>query len=164
VLGGAEVPVCFKRLDSLLQIHEPKKVVLFFGDNLINASPAEIQSQYESMLALLNQAVVASENCYLILPTYEMAVATKRNVPAKNLANTLKVNSSVKALVGNRCQVLDGLEAMKDSPLLVKETLIRKAVEGTTGCFGAASNDNIHLCGEAAREFAQKACEWIRLR
>ncbi len=161
-IGSVEVPVCKKRLDSLFKIHQPRKVLFVFGDNLVSATPQQIETQYLDMVQLVIKAGILPENCYLLLPTYEMQVEKVRHVPQKNLFNTLKVNTAVKAAMSGKCQILDGLDAMKSSVLLVGEVLKRVGVEGTTGCFGAAADDNIHYCGEAARELAEKACDWIR--
>jgi len=97
-----------------------------------------------------------------VTPTFEMEVSTKRNVPSKNLANTKKVLDAVRSEVRDQCRILDGLDLMKNSSLLRGEVLKRIAVEGTSGCFQAAANDNIHICGGAARELATHVCGEIR--
>jgi len=157
-LGGTSAPVCKKRLEQLLDIHQPSRVLLFFGDNLLSASAEEIRNQYRKMTGTLEKGGIHGENCILLTPTYEMAVASKRNVPSKNLENTVKVIKAIEAEAGSKCRILNGLELMKDSPLLKGEVLDRVAVEGTSGCFGAAANDNIHYCGRAAEELAEKVC------
>ncbi|MBU6155183.1 MAG: hypothetical protein KGP28_12840 [Bdellovibrionales bacterium] len=162
VLRGPQTPQCMKRLNPLLAGHKPKKIVLFFGDNLLSAETPEIQRQYRLLLQGIRAAGIAPGDCLLVTPTYEMEVSTKRNVPAKNITNTRKVLAAIRAEVGEECRILDGLELMKSSPLLKHETLRRVAVEGTNGCFQAAANDNIHLCGEAARELANRVCAEIR--
>ncbi len=158
-LGGSSAPVCKKRLNRLVGIHQPSRVLLFFGDNLLSATTEEIRSQYRKMIRALEEAGIRGENCILLTPTYEMAVASKRNVPSKNFENTMKVIKAIEAEAGPSCRILNGLELMKNSPLLKGEVLAREAVEGTSGCFGAAANDNIHYCGRAAQELADKVCE-----
>jgi hypothetical protein len=162
VLRGPQTPVCMKRLSPLLQRHKPKKLVLFFGDNLLSAETLEIRRQYWLFLEEIRASGIAPGDCLLITPTYEMEVSSKRNVPSKNIANTRKVLAAIRAEVGEECRILDGLELMKASPHLKNETLRRVAVDGTSGCFQSAANDNIHICGEAAREFANRVCAEIR--
>jgi hypothetical protein len=160
-LGGASTPVCKKRLDPLIEIHQPSRVLLFFGDNLLSATPAEIRKQFRDLIGVLDPRGIRGENCILLTPTYEMAVASKRNVPSKNLENTLKVIHAIETEASGHCRIINGLETMKSSPLLKGETLSRVAVDGTSGCFGAATNDNIHYCGKAAQELAERVCEFI---
>ncbi len=160
-LGVDSVPTCKKRLDQLIGIHEPSRVLLFFGDNLLSANTDEIRKQFREMIGILDSKGIRGENCILLTPTYEMAVASKRNVPSKNLENTLKVLRAVQTEVAARCRIINGLEIMKDSPLLKGDILAREAVEGTSGCFGPAANDNIHYCGKAAQELAEKVCETV---
>ncbi len=160
-LGGSLVPVCKKRLDRLIETHRPTQTLLFFGDNLLTASTDEIRSQYRKVIQTLEKAGIRRENCTLLTPTYEMAVATKRNVPSKDLENTIKVIKAIEAEAGTSCRILNGLDLMKESPLLKGETLSREGVEGTSGCFGGAANDNIHYCGKAAQELAEKTCRAI---
>ncbi len=166
VLPGPQKPACLKRLHPLLQGHKPKKLVLFFGDNLLSAETNEIRRQYRLFLQEIKDSGIAPADCLLVTPTFEMEVSTKRNVPSKNITNTRKVLAAIRAEVisdmSAECRILDGLELMKSSPLLKHETLRRVAVEGTNGCFQAAANDNIHICGEAAREFANRVCAEIR--
>jgi hypothetical protein len=158
VLRGTGTPECYKRLNPLLSGHRPKKIVLFFGDNLLSAESREIRRQYRLLIREIREAGIAPADCLLLTPTFEMEVSSKRNVPSKNLANTEKVLAAIRAETGDECRILDGLELMKGSRLLKGETLKRIAVEGTGGCFQAAANDNIHICGEAARELANRVC------
>ncbi len=160
-LGGDSAPICKKRLVQLIGIHQPSRVLLFFGDNLLSASTDEIRKQFREMIRILENKGIRGENCILLTPTYEMAVASKRNIPSKNLENTLKVLRAVQTEVAARCRIINGLEIMKDSPLLKGDILAREAVEGTSGCFGPAANDNIHYCGKAAQELAEKVCETV---
>jgi hypothetical protein len=160
-LGTNALPVCKKRLKSLIEIHHPKKVLIFFGDNLLTNTPAEIKNQYHLMLQVLKQAGYGPKECLLVTPTYEMAIATKRNVSAKTVANTEKVLGAIKDEIGEACTVISGLQIMDNSPYLADQKLKRIGVEGTTGCFGAAANDNLHLCGESAQDFANRVCTKI---
>ncbi len=146
----------------MISNHKPKKLVLFFGDNLLSSQNAEIRRQYGLLLQEIRAARIAAADCLLVTPTYEMEVSTRRNVPSKNLTNTRKVLAAIRAEVGDQCRIVDGLELMKESSLLRGETLSRVDVNGTSGCLGAAVNDNIHLCGEAAREFANRVCAEIK--
>ena len=55
-----------------------------------------------------------------------MEVKNKRNSKHKNLKNTLKViNSAIKG-VGDRCQVISGVELMSDSELLKKNKTLKR--------------------------------------
>jgi hypothetical protein len=162
IMQGPQTPACLKRLNPLLAGHKPKRLVLFFGDNLLSAETPEIKRQYRLMLQEIRAAGVAPGDCLMVTPTFEMEVSTKRNVPSKNITSTRKVLAAIRSEVRDQCRILDGLELMKNSPLLRGEVLRRIAVEGTSGCFQAAANDNIHICGEAAREFANRVCGEIR--
>lgn len=162
VTPGSRAPECKKRIPALLKTHRPKKIVLFFGDNLLSASTSEIRRQYRELLDQVKNAAPRPEECILITPTFEMEVTERRNVPAKNLLNTKKVINAIKSETQDHCVILDGLELMKNSAFLDNETLKRISVPGTRGCLGGAINDNIHLCGEAAKEFAEQSCKAIR--
>ena len=161
-LMGKEAQLTHKRLSSLIQLHSPNKVAVFFGDNLISFEDFQIRLQVEKTISALRRSGIYNGQCIFITPTFEMQVGTKRNVPLKHFRNTLRVNEAIKETVAGRCAVIDGLELMKDSSLLLKDqTLLRKSSPGRIGCGGAAVNDNIHYCGEAAAEFAHKVCEQI---
>jgi hypothetical protein len=156
------VPACKKRIGPMLEAHKPERMVIFFGDNLLLKPEREILALYDRMYKLLEQAGVTKENCFFLAPTYEMEVATKRNVPAKDLANTLAVNAAIRKAADGRCTYLDGVELMKGSPLLLSSNLLKRLQpEGMSGCHGAAANDNIHVCGEAARDFAERVCDAV---
>lgn len=161
-LMGNEAELTHKRLQSLISLHTPVRVAVFFGDNLISFQEFQIRMQVEKTINALHQSGISNGQCIFILPTFEMQIGTKRNVPLKHYRNTLRVNTAIKEAVDNRCLVIDGLELMSNSPLLLKDqTLLRKSSPGRVGCAGAAVNDNIHYCGEAAAEFAHKVCEQI---
>lgn len=158
-----QVPLCKKRLRVMLEAHHPRRVLAFFGDNLLSASEAEIKNQFAQLVKTIREYGTDPRNCYIMTPTYEMDVTEKRNVPAKNLANTLKVIKAVKAAAGNDCRVIDSVELMGDSALLLQTQLLKRAQsEGMGGCLGAAGNDNIHVCGEAAKDLADRVCGILR--
>jgi hypothetical protein len=157
---GHEVPVCQKRLKEMISSHRPKKVLVFFGDNVLDLSEKEIASQFERMTTIIKDQSYASQDCYVMTPTYEMSVATRRNVPYKHLANTLKVINAAKKAVGDRCKFIDGIELMKNSKYLLPTNVLKRVeVSGTFCSAGQTGNDNIHVCGEAAQEMAQKICQ-----
>lgn len=157
---GAMVPECKRRLDPMIKKHHPKKVLVFFGDNLLLHPEDYISSQVKSMVELIRSRGIDYQNCFFLTPTYEMEVSVQRNMPGKNFENTKTVNAFIKKAVGDRCQILDGLELMKDSPLVLGANLLKRSQpQGETDCFGERSNDNIHYCGDAAQELAQKVCE-----
>jgi hypothetical protein len=88
-----------------------------------------------------------------------MEVKSKRNVSRKNLVNTSRISRIILNAIENKCQHLDGLDIMKDSSYFDgKELLRRVPIVGKPGCSGAAENDNIHVCGEAAKDFAERVC------
>lgn len=156
---GDQVPLCKKRLSPMVDAFTPKRVLFFFGDNYIGNSDAEIIKDTELLIKTLDEKNIPQENCYFLSPTYEMQIVTKRNVPRKNLANTQRIINALKKGLNGHCHFLDGLEIMKDSEFFDgKELLKRVQVEGKPGCSGAAGNDNIHICGKAAQDFANKVC------
>ena len=158
-----QVPLCKKRLKPMLEAHHPKRILAFFGDNLLGASEAEIKNQFDRLIKTVKDYGTDPRNCYIMTPTYEMDVLEKRNVPAKNLANTLKVVKAIKAAAGNDCQVIDSVELMSDSALLLQTQLLKRVQsEGMSGCLGPSGNDNIHVCGEAAKDLAGRVCGLLR--
>ena len=143
----------------MLKAHGPKKVLVFFGDNLLTNTREEVLKQFKGMAEEITAQKYKSTECFFLTPTYEMEVSVKRNVPAKNLENTLRVIGWIKEAVGDRCQVIDGVELMKNSSYHLDSNLMKRVqVKGLVGCDGGAKNDNIHLCGEAATEFAERVC------
>ena len=147
-----------RRIAHLLDLHTPKKVVFQFGGNMIGLSDAEISRQID---ALVN--VVKERECFFITPTYEMTVVDHRNVPTRNLAAVLRINRLITAAVNGRCQIINGVEIMKDSPYFDgKELLSRVQIPGLVGCAGAAGNDNVHVCGEAAKDWALRICDLLK--
>jgi hypothetical protein len=161
ILGGKEIPVCWKRARSLIEIHRPTGVLLQFGDNLLSLDATTTETQTKDLLKIVEAAGIPPERCFFATPTYEMAVQAKRNVPAKNLANTLKVRSAIERASKGRCTLVDGTALLAASPLLDRDLLARVPVEGTTGCLGKAVNDNTHTCGAAARAWAEAVCSAI---
>ncbi|PIP90736.1 MAG: hypothetical protein COW01_13085 [Bdellovibrionales bacterium CG12_big_fil_rev_8_21_14_0_65_38_15] len=150
-----ELLKCQKRLGSIVEAHKPKEVVIFLGDNLMGSSEAGAKSQFKQLLAQ-----VGSSKCTMITPTYEMQVTSRRSVSAKNLENTQKIIRALKFAAAGKCRVIDSLELMKRSPYfdVHKKLLKRVKIEGLGGCTGASSNDNIHVCGGAAKDFADRVC------
>ncbi len=156
---GDAVPLCKKRISPMLDAYAPKKILFFFGDNYIASPDDEIARETEALMKLITEKNISSTDCYFLTPTYEMQIQTKRNVPRKNLANTQRIATVIKKTLKDRCQHLDGLELMKDSAFYDGNELLKRIlIEGKPGCSGAASNDNIHICGEAAKDLAQKVC------
>lgn len=158
ILGKAEVPVAWKRASSLLKHHSPQAVLLQFGDNLLSLPPSEIEAQTAGILNELERAGLDRDHCFFATPTFEMAVSTRRNVPAKNLQNTLKVRQAIERAAKDRCTLLDGTSLLAHSPWLEHGLLKRVSIPGTVGCAGSAVNDNTHVCGEAARAWAEAVC------
>jgi hypothetical protein len=159
---GAAVPFCKKRMEFMIDEHKAQKVLYFFGDNYISSEDSVIIKDINQLMNITFEKGIASQNCFFLAPTYEMQVATKRNVSRKYLANTQRINAAIKKAIGDRCQVLDGLEIMKSSPYFDgKELLKRVQIEGKIGCAGAATNDNIHICGMAAKDLAQRVCDIV---
>jgi hypothetical protein len=160
--AGESVPLCKKRIASMLETHQPKKVLFFFGDNHIASSDEEIIKETELLMKTVNEKGVSPENCFFLTPTFEMEIKTKRNVSRKNLLNTERITQAIRSGIQSRCQLIDGVEIMKSSSYFDgKELLKRVQVEGKIGCAGAASNDNIHICGEAAKDLALKICQTL---
>lgn len=161
-LMGKEATLIHKRITSLIEFHNPERVAVFLGDNLISLQDNQIRLQVQRTLEVLQQSGVNYGQCIFITPTFEMQVSVKRNVPLKDYKNTLRINTIIKDTVSDNCLIIDGLDLMKTSSFLLKnQTLMRKGSRGLIGCGGAALNDNIHYCGEAAAEFATKVCEKI---
>jgi hypothetical protein len=162
--SGDAVPLCKRRLPQALAAHTPKKVAAFFGDNLLGQPPQTVTAQFDRFVAAISQANVAPENCLIVTPTYEMETGGKRSVPSKDLANTQKVAAAARAAMGGRCLIVDGTDLMRTSSHLIEAQggpyLMRHAVAGTSGC--GASADNIHVCGEAARDLANRVCDRLR--
>lgn len=160
---GTTVPACQRRITPMLEMHDPKKVMVFLGDNLLTNTQEQIITQFKNLLSKIKERNITKENCFFVTPTYEMAVTKKRNVPAKNLVNTQAVIAGIKTAVEGNCQVIDGLDLMKDSDyyLADKNLLMRVPRPGGAGCMGASENDNIHICGEAAYDFANRVCAKI---
>ena len=159
-IGAKEkVPLCKKRLESMLETHAPQRILVEFGGNY-NAQPDEFIAQdIRKLIKVLQTKNISKENCFFLHQTYEMEVATKRNVPHKNYENMKRVGNVIQKTIEEACQFIDGFELMKNSPYFDgKELLKRIPIEGRPGCMGAAANDNAHLCGEAAKDFASRVC------
>jgi hypothetical protein len=160
---GEQVPLCKKRFAPMIDTFAPQKFMLFFGDNYIASSDEQIILETTKTLDLLEEKGIRSENCFFLTPTFEMEVATKRNVTRKNYENTLRISNAIKKASEGRCTIIDGLEIMKNSPYYLSNKLLKRVhIPGNNDCAGAASNDNIHICGEAARDLAEKVCQKLR--
>jgi hypothetical protein len=156
---GPTLPLCQKRLPEMIDSYNPKKILFFFGDNMIASSDQEIKNEIFGLLEIISKKNITRENCYFLTPSFEMEVKTKRNVTRKNLSNTERIRDIIANNLLNKCQHIDGLEIMKTSSYFDgKELLRRVLIQGKAGCGGAAENDNIHICGEAAKDLAEKVC------
>ncbi len=160
-LGANEkVPMCKKRIDPMLKAHQPKKVFFEFGGNYISNPSIDVKKQIDELLVIVAQNNIDIENCYFLTPTFEMEVDSRRNVPQRNLTNVLKITNVIEEALKGRCQHINGIEVMRSSPYFDgKEILKRIPIQGLAGCGGAAVNDNVHVCGEAARDLAEKVCQ-----
>lgn len=156
------VPLCKKRIEHILSSHRPQKVVFNFGGNMIGQSEKQITTQIINLMEIVERNNISLDDCFFITPTYEMEVATNRNVPARNLESVTKVMKIIRSNINGKCTHLDGLKIMKDSPYFDGNQLLKREIIDTDGgCAGAAKNDNVHICGKAALDFANRLCELI---
>lgn len=162
-IGAADkVPVCKKRIGPMIDGHSPRQIMFEFGGNYIAQSDEFIRKDINLLMETVSAKGISRENCFFLHQTFEMEVSTKRNVPLKNLDNMKRIRDVIEKSLQNRCQFLDGMTLMQDSAYFDgKELLKRVPIEGRGGCSGAASNDNAHVCGEAARDFAQRICQFL---
>lgn len=164
-LGANEVvPLYKKRIEPMLLEHDPKRVVFEFGGNYIGETInlTKIKTDVRALMKVIADNKIDQENCFFLTPTFEMQVATKRNIPHHNLKGVIIVRDLIKSLIKGSCTHIDGLDVMKESDYFDgKEFLKRIPIAGKPGCSGAASNDNVHVCGEAAKELAERVCERI---
>lgn len=160
-IGSKEnVPVFKKRISSIIEYYQPKKVAFNFGGNYISMSNEIIENETLRLKQVIEQYKIAHKDCYFITPTYEMEVRDHRNVPLKNLSNIQRINRIITSNLGDHCQIIDGLEVMNDSIYFDGNELLKRInIVGRSGCMGAAQNDNTHVCGEAARDYAQRLCQ-----
>jgi hypothetical protein len=158
-----QVPLHKKRLDHILNFYKPQKIVLNFGGNSISQSEQQIKNDIYKAIKILNINEIPGHQCYFVTPSFEMEVATRRNLPSRDLDAVTKITEIISRHLANRCQLVSGLDLMQKSNLLnpVNFTLKRIPIEGDIGCLGAAANDNVHICGLAAKELADKICELI---
>ncbi len=159
-----QVPLCKKRLSPMLAAHTPKKILLSFGGNYIGKTidEAKVKKEIIRTMEVIQSHGLTQEQCFFVSPTFEMEVATQRNVPHRDLVALMKVTDIIRPLLKDKCQLVEGTTLMQDSALLnEKKHLRRVQVPGTNGCLGAAQNDNVHICGEAASEMAHKLCELV---
>lgn len=154
-----QVPDCKKRIEPMIRIHNPKKVLFQFGGNYIASSDEVIALQTEELMKTVVRSGLSFEQCFYLTPTFEMEVSTQRNVPLRDLKNVKRITKVISEALKGRCQLIDGVEIMKSSEFFDgKELLKRIKVDGLSGCFGPAVNDNVHVCGEAARDWAERVC------
>lgn len=157
-----KVPLCKKRLSHIISTHDPKRIVFNFGGNMIREKDSQIISQAKELISIVKKYNLKKEQCYFVTPTFEMEVRDRRNIPHRNLANVQRVSNLIKTTIIKDCQHLDGVEIMKDSPYYNgQDKLKRIPIAGRSGCMGAAQNDNVHICGEAAKDFANRICDHI---
>lgn len=156
---GPKLELCERRIPNIIDSYQPKKLLLFFGDNMIASTDEDIKKEINELISVLDAKNIKRDNCYFLTPTFEMEVKDKRNVTRKNLSNTERIKNIISTTINDQCQHIDGLEIMKGSAYFDgKELLKRQIIEGKPGCGGAAQNDNIHICGEAAKDLAEKVC------
>ncbi len=161
--NGDKVPLCKKRIDPMLKNYLPKRVLFFFGDNYIASTDEMISKDLSQFSKVITDNFITKENCFFLTPTFEMEIKTKRNVTRKNLANTIRINQLIEKGLKETCQIINGVELMKDSEFYDgKELLKRVQIEDKIGCSGGALNDNIHICGRAAEDLARKTCQILR--
>lgn len=129
---------------------------------MINQSDESVSNQVIKLNNILAKFKILPENCFFITPTYEMQVKSNRNIPHRNLKNVLHLTSIIKNALGLSCTHISGVDLMKNSPYFDGvELLIRDIIPTDLGCGGAAENDNVHICGKAAKDFAQRLCSII---
>lgn len=160
--SGDKVPLCKKRLGPMIEAHKPRRILLEFGGNYISSKDDFIKNDIENLMRELEKYEIEPQNCYFLHQTYEMEVDKKRNVPLKNITNTIRILNIIKDTISNRCQLIDGMELMKNSSYFDGVELLKRIpIENRSGCFGAAVNDNAHVCGAAAKDFADRVCRII---
>lgn len=158
--ANQKVPICKKRIEPMLTGHQPRKVLFEFGGNYISNPSLDVKKNIEELMALISKNNISAENCYFLTPTFEMEVESRRSVPQRNLTNVQIVTEKIQTALAGRCQHISGIELMKSSPYFDgKELLKRIPIQGLVGCTGAASNDNVHVCGEAAKDLAERVCQ-----
>ena len=97
-----KVPLCKKRVKQILETHQPKKILFFFGDNSPSRSK-KYRRQFSRLAQIAKDFGLSKERCFILTPTYEMEVKNKRNSKHKNLRNTLKVIKSAIRGASDRC-------------------------------------------------------------
>jgi hypothetical protein len=159
-IGSKEmVPECKKRIAPMLAAHNPKKVLYQFGSNMIGSTDQVVKKQVDLLMKATSENGIAPQNCFFMTASYEMEVTNRRNVPTRNLQTSLKINQLISEAINGRCQIINGLELMKDSPYFDQKDLLKRVIiKGLPGCGGSAVNDNVHICGEAARDMAERVC------
>lgn len=162
-LGSKEqVPLCKKRLEYMLKDHTPKKLVMSFGGNYNLNAENVITQQMNQFIQILKKYNISRDRCFFITPTFEMQVRDRRNVPSRTRQTSEQVHSIISKLIEGHCQTFSGVKLMQDSIYFDgKELLLRVPVNGRNGCMGAAENDNVHICGMAALDYAEKICQLL---
>jgi hypothetical protein len=157
-----QVPLCKKRMEAMLPAHSPKRIVFSFGGNYIGKTIDEkkVKQEISRLMEIIAQYDYREDQCFFVGPTFEMEVRERRNVAHRDLTGVMKIDSIVRPLLSGKCQFLSGVDLMRSSPYVDgKELLKRVQIPGASGCAGAAENDNVHVCGEAARDYAQRLCD-----
>ena len=135
-----------------------------FGGNYIGKTidEAKVKKEIIRTMEVIQSHGLTQEQCFFVSPTFEMEVATQRNVPHRDLVAVMKVTDIIRPLLKDKCQLVEGTTLMQDSALLNEKKYLRRVqVPGSSGCSGPALNDNVHTCGEAASEMAHKLCELV---
>jgi hypothetical protein len=162
-LGSADkVPGCKKRLEQMLPPHQAKRIAFSFGGNYIGKTinVEQVKKETTDLVKLIQQHGYKQESCFYIGPSFEMEVRDRRNIAHRDLAAVEKINAILRPILDGNCQFISGIDLMRSSPYFDgKELLRRVQVAGANGCAGAAENDNVHICGEAARDYALRLCE-----
>ncbi len=161
--AGEIVPLFKKRLDPMIDHFQPNKILLSFGGNYTANTDEKIINEIEAVMKLFSEKGISSADCYFFTPTYEMEVATRRNVELRDLKNVLRITAAIETAINDRCQIIKGVDLMKSSPYFNESTKLikREPLAQSTDCSGPASNDNVHVCGKAAQDMARKVCDLI---
>lgn len=160
--SGVKVPTCKKRLEHMLPAHQSKRIALSFGGNYIGKTinTEQVKKEITQLMKITQEHGYLEGNCFFIGPTFEMEVRDRRNIAHRDLSAVEKINSLITPILAGKCRFISGVELMRSSPYFDgKELLRRVQVPGANGCSGAAENDNVHVCGEAARDYALRLCD-----
>jgi len=163
LIKTSELPVCQRRLKEMIAAYQAKKVFIALGDNIMGSTSATAKVQFSKLLESVQANNIAPENCVILTPTYEMQTTTRRSVAIKTLENTKRIIEGIKSAAAGKCRVIDGTEVMAQSEFFIPSQKILKRINvtGTGGCTGANQNDNIHVCGKAAQDYANRVCDLL---